>query len=80
MPLERWRALKGAFYSLIIAGLAVLFTVWRGNWIVFVATVVAILLITTLEVKEVEVMDAISVTLYRNRRRDQPDETDSGND
>lgn len=67
MALEHWRALKGVFYSLLISGLMI-YAVERGaDWRVFVSTVAVIGVVTTVELKEVEILDRLSVTFFRDR-------------
>lgn len=68
MPLNRWRQLKGLAYSALIVTLALLWLRYQGSPIVYASTIVAILLIQFVEIKEVQIMDAISITLFPTDR------------
>lgn len=74
MPLNRWRQLKGLAYSALIVALALLWLRYQGSPIVYASTVVAILLIQFVEIKEVQIMDAVSITLFPSDPQDDDSE------
>ncbi|QLH82477.1 hypothetical protein [Halosimplex pelagicum] len=70
MALEHWRAVKGVFYSLLITALAA-YSIHEGRGEhVVLATAATILIVTTLEVKEVEFLNALSITFFRTDQDD----------
>jgi len=71
MALEHWRAFKGMFYSLLITALAA-YSISEGRGVhVVVATAATIVIVTSLEVKEVEFLNALSITFFRQQGEDE---------
>ena len=76
MSVSVWKRLKGIFYSGLIFALAVYAIQANADpTAVFIATATVIAVITGVEVKEVEIAKAISITFWQdsgNREDDDP--------
>lgn len=73
MP-DRWLILKRALYSGIIVALAAFSTWFDGNTdILFVTTVVAILIINFVEVREIELAGLVTLSLLPQQQSEDDD-------
>ena len=75
VPVTQWKHLKSAFYAALITALAI-FAIYANAdpTTVFLAAVSTIIVVTSVEVKEVEVARAVSIRFFRG---DPPVEEDN---
>lgn len=61
MPIQRWRAIKGLLYVLIMAGVAFAGII-EGRWAVPIVFIIGAMLIFGIEINEIMIADRLRIT------------------
>lgn len=77
MGIEKWRAIKGVIYAILISFIVAVSRYRPGSIVVPMTGMIVMLLIFGLEVKEVEIANWATIRMYRpNRNGDSNGESD----